>query len=167
MNDIIWQNCSEYSSRAEILIAHMGNCISVLPSSQTCSNNTFAVRVIALLPCQHAQCNTANTCVRNTRGKWIKNLSEKFEQYCVVLFCVEYLIFTAWYWAACLPARGASTPKWEQKIFSLQSIPPIEHFSYDISISVRFLMIFPIIILTFSINYTPGKQKSPPEAGIN
>ena len=158
MNDIIWQNCSKYSSHAEILIAHMGNCIP--RASQTHWNNTFAVPVIVTLSThsqwlQHAD-NTC--CVWNTRwGGIIKKIEWKIEQYCALpgmMFCREYLIFSP----SARPPSSKSTRSlshsthdvpqlqtWNKKA-TLQSNDHPSHrantFPYDISISVRFLMIF-------------------------
>ena len=116
MNDIIWQNCSKYSSHAEILIAHMGNCIP--RASQTHWNNTFAVPVIVTLSThsqwlQHAD-NTC--CVWNTRwGGIIKKIEWKIEQYCALpgmMFCREYLIFSP-------SARLPALPRQSQQDLSL------------------------------------------------
>ena len=128
-NDIIWQNCSKYSSHAEILIVHMG--IIVSSASQTRRNNTFAVPVIVALSThsqwlQHAD-NTC--CVRNTRWGGInkkfrvKNWAILCAAGNVVLsgifnikprVCPPYLVKVN-KTSLSLGTRCASTPNWEQK----------------------------------------------------
>ena len=97
MNDIIWQNCSKYSSHAELLIVHMGNCIPASLKLAEIIHSVFP----SLLACQHTH-NDWCTLIRTLRedhkmrGNYEK-CEWKIEQYCALggmVFCREYLIFS-------------------------------------------------------------------------
>ena len=97
MNDIIWQNCSKYSSHAELLIVHMGNGIPASLKLAEIIHSVFP----SLLACQHTH-NDWCTLIRTLRedhkmrGNYEK-CEWKIEQYCAlggIMFCREYLIFS-------------------------------------------------------------------------